>query len=188
MKLLTTTEAARLCGVSPRTLLRWLTSGEMTGVRTAGGHWRLRESDLAGLPREPGGGTSALRVVIIEDEPGQAQALATLVSILSPGARVERAEDGLAAGLLLAATRPHVAFVDIEMPLLDGIDVIRRARALDAVPHTRFVVVSGRLTEPRIEALRELGVRDILNKPIRPEAVETILGERGSEPAPSELG
>lgn len=189
VKLLTTTEAARRCGVCPRTVLRWLTLGELDGVRTPGGHWRVRESDLAAFESrsKAAAPVSTLRVVLVEDEPTEALALARLVELFAPGARIELAEDGLAAGLLLGATLPHVAFVDIQMPRLDGIDVIRRARGLAELSHTRFAVVSGHLTPERVGALNELGVVDVLRKPVDPGAVQRILAACSAEVAGPEV-
>ena len=44
--LLTTGQAARLCSVTPDTVLKWIKRGRLNGVRTAGGHYRVRRSDL----------------------------------------------------------------------------------------------------------------------------------------------
>ncbi len=191
MKLLTTTEAASRCGVSPRTVLRWLTSGEFDGVLTPGGHWRVRESDLAAFEARskpaPAPPAPTLRVLLVEDEPTEAAALARLVAFLAPGARIELAEDGLAAGLLLGMTLPHAAFIDIQMPHLDGIDVIRRARNIAELSHTRFVAVSGHLTAERVQALDELCVEDVLSKPVDAGAVQQILAACEADKTRSEV-
>lgn len=188
MTLLTTTEAARRCGVSGRTLLRWLTRGELPGVQTPGGHWRVEESALAAFLSAGGRqGPKEGRVLIVEDDPHEAEALARIIGLLAPGVLVERAHDGLAAGLLLGVSAPDVAFVDIEMPGLDGIEVVRRARQISALAHTRFVVVSGRLTSARVAALEELGVQDILRKPVDPDAVRRILREAVQARPPSRV-
>ncbi len=176
LALLTTTEAARRVGVCSRTLLRWLSTGMLPGLQTPGGHWRIDERTLADFMaaserRTPG----PLRVVIVEDEAAEAEALVRVVKLLSPGAVVAHADDGLAAGLVLGTTLPHVAFVDIEMPRLDGIEVVRRARHTRALMSTRFVAVSGRLTPQRVATLAQLGVTEVLRKPLRPEAVAAIL-------------
>ncbi len=63
--LLTTGQAAKVCSVTPDTILKWIKKGRLPGVRTAGGHYRIRREDLqphvttpvaaegpAGLPAE----------------------------------------------------------------------------------------------------------------------------------------
>jgi YesN/AraC family two-component response regulator len=114
-------------------------------------------------------------VLIIEDEPVQAQALARIVGTFEPGTVIQHAEDGLAAGLFLGTTLPDVVFVDVEMPKLDGVEFIRRGRRVKALDSTLFVVVSGGLTPERIAALRELKIEHVLQKPVKSNVVKEIL-------------
>jgi excisionase family DNA binding protein len=44
-----TGEAARLCSVNPDTVLKWIKKGRLAARRTAGGHYRIEERDLAAL-------------------------------------------------------------------------------------------------------------------------------------------
>ncbi len=44
-----TGEAARLCSVNPDTVLKWIRKGRLAARRTAGGHYRIEEHDLASL-------------------------------------------------------------------------------------------------------------------------------------------
>ena len=46
---LTTGQAARLCSVTPDTVLKWIKKGSLEAVRTAGGHYRIRREDLEPL-------------------------------------------------------------------------------------------------------------------------------------------
>lgn len=178
MPYLTTTQAAERCAVSPRTMLRWLESGRVQATRTAGGHWRIPPDALRHLqPRDRSDGRGPT-FAIIEDDPRQAHALRRLLQTLVPAARVEVAHDGLAAGLLLGRCRPDVAFVDIEMPGLDGFDVIRRASRVPELRDTRFVVVSGRLDDERRAVLETLPVWAVVAKPMRVERLAELVGDR----------
>ena len=47
--LLTTGQAARICAVTPDTILKWLKKGRLSGVRTAGGHYRIERRELERL-------------------------------------------------------------------------------------------------------------------------------------------
>ncbi len=44
--LLTTGQAAKLCSVTPDTVLKWIKKGRLSGTRTAGGHFRIERRDL----------------------------------------------------------------------------------------------------------------------------------------------
>jgi len=45
--MLTTGKAASVCGVTPDTVLKWIKSGKLKGTRTAGGHYRISQKNLA---------------------------------------------------------------------------------------------------------------------------------------------
>ena len=61
---LTTTEFARLCGVSRFTIINWANQGKIKAIRTAGKHYRIPESEALSLLRtfeeKKEGGTSDL--------------------------------------------------------------------------------------------------------------------------------
>lgn len=52
--LLTTGKAAKLCSVTPDTILKWIKKGRLNGVRTAGGHYRIERRDIEPLIVSPG--------------------------------------------------------------------------------------------------------------------------------------
>lgn len=43
---LTVNDAALLLRVSSYTIVRWLKSGKLHGIKTPGGHWRILQTDL----------------------------------------------------------------------------------------------------------------------------------------------
>jgi len=49
--MLTTGQAAQLCSVTPDTVLKWVKGGQLPATRTAGGHYRIRRSDVDALQR-----------------------------------------------------------------------------------------------------------------------------------------
>ncbi|MEW6249936.1 MAG: helix-turn-helix domain-containing protein [Planctomycetota bacterium] len=57
--LLTTGQAAKLCSVTPDTVLKWIKKGRLGAVRTAGGHYRISRDDLERLSLTPGSAASA---------------------------------------------------------------------------------------------------------------------------------
>ena len=48
-ELLTTGEVARLCGVTPDAVLKWIKKGRLAATRTPGGHYRVSRADCAAL-------------------------------------------------------------------------------------------------------------------------------------------
>jgi DNA-binding NtrC family response regulator len=89
------------------------------------------------------------------------------------GFDVEVAYDGAAAVELLKDNDFDVALVDLVMPELDGIGVLREAVALDAPPEV--VIVTGNGTVETAIAAMKLGAYDYVTKPCRVAELEMLV-------------
>ena len=99
-------------------------------------------------------------VVLIEDEPQIRRFLRTTLG--SQGYRLFEAATG-ADGLVEAASRqPDVVIVDLGLPDIDGLEVIRRLREWSAVP---IIVLSARGQEADKVVALDLGADDYVSKP-----------------------
>lgn len=107
-----------------------------------------------------------LDALVAEDEPLLRQALAAQLQRLWPELRiVAECEDGAAALEALETYKPDLAFLDIRMPGVTGIDV---ARALETLsPQTQVVFVTA-YDQYAIDAF-ERGAADYLLKPVSDE-------------------
>lgn len=83
-----------------------------------------------------------IRVMIVDDEP-LARDSARLVLEGDPEVEVVASCSGIDAARLVAATRPDVLFLDVQMPDVDGFDVIAEIGP-DAVPAIVFVTAHDR--------------------------------------------
>jgi two-component system KDP operon response regulator KdpE len=103
---------------------------------------------------------SEARILVVDDEPQIRKALR--LALLGHGYDVEVAVDGEEALVALAAHVPDLVILDLAMPRLSGLDVIRQTRAWSTVP---IIVLSAYGQErTKIEAL-DLGADDYLTKP-----------------------
>jgi two-component system KDP operon response regulator KdpE len=99
-------------------------------------------------------------VLVIEDEPPIRRFLRP--TLASQGYRIVEAESG-EDGLLQAATRqPDLVILDLGLPDLDGLEVIRRLREWTAVP---IIVLSARGAESDKVAALDAGADDYVAKP-----------------------
>lgn len=99
-------------------------------------------------------------VLLIEDEPQIRRFLRTVLA--SHGYRLFEADTGK-GGLVEAATRmPEVVILDLGLPDLDGLEVIRRLREWTTVP---IVVLSARGQERDKIAALDAGADDYVSKP-----------------------
>ncbi|MFS0700227.1 response regulator [Cellulomonas sp. 179-A 4D5 NHS] len=100
------------------------------------------------------------RVLVVEDEPALARALAVTLRAHHYDALV--AHTGAAGLEAVASKHPDLVVLDLGLPDLDGLDVLRALRAWSGVP---VVVLSARRTsDDKVEAL-DAGADDYVTKP-----------------------
>lgn len=106
-------------------------------------------------------------VLVVDDEPQVRQIVASYLS--REGFRVRVAADGTEALAELAKKRPDLVVLDLMLPGVDGLTVLRRLRASgDQVP---VIVLSAKGQESERVAGLELGADDYLAKPASPREV-----------------
>ena len=111
-----------------------------------------------------------VRVVIADDEPRARQFLERLLAEHEDLEVVGVARDGAEALQMVADQRPEVAFLDIHMPDLSGLEVARHLRG----DHAPVVVFVTAFDQHAIEAF-EIAALDYVLKPIRRERLaETV--------------
>jgi two-component system chemotaxis response regulator CheY len=97
-----------------------------------------------------------------------------------PVGQVMEAENGLMGLEKLKESWVDLIFLDINMPIMNGLEFIKNLRADSEYAQTPVVIVSTEGSETRIEELNSFGVKAYLRKPVTPEAlsdaVHNILG------------
>jgi chemosensory pili system protein ChpA (sensor histidine kinase/response regulator) len=91
------------------------------------------------------------------------------------GFRVVLAVDGLQALEKLNQEIPAVVLSDIEMPRMDGFDLVRNIRADSKLKHLPVVMITSRIAEKHRDLAMELGVNDYLGKPYSEEVLLAVL-------------
>ena len=100
------------------------------------------------------------RVLVVDDEPQILRALAT--NLRARDYEVELAPTGEVALTLAARTHPDVVILDLGLPGIDGIEVIRGLRGWTRVP---IIVLSVREAERDKVAALDAGADDYITKP-----------------------
>ncbi|HET6358029.1 response regulator [Streptomyces sp.] len=100
------------------------------------------------------------RVLVVEDEPQLVRAL--VINLQAREYGVDAAPDGATALRLAAARQPDVIVLDLGLPDMDGIDVIKGLRSWTRVPI--LVLTARRASEEKVAAL-DAGADDYITKP-----------------------
>jgi CheY-like chemotaxis protein len=114
-----------------------------------------------------------LRVLVADDNVDAADTLCFLLR--EKGHEVRVAYDGLEAVRIGRNFRPHLAFLDIGMPCMDGHQVARALRASPETAQTRLVALTGWGAEDDRARSAAAGFDFHVLKPAAPEQVEKIL-------------
>ncbi|HET9664472.1 MAG TPA: response regulator, partial [Burkholderiales bacterium] len=120
-------------------------------------------------PAPPATAASQRRVLVVDDNPDAVDTLSDLLRI--EGHEVRPAYGGEQALEFAREFRPDVAFIDLNMPGLDGFEVARRIRAESWGTSMTLVALTGMGQQSEVEQTRQAGYDYHLTKPALPDQV-----------------
>lgn len=107
------------------------------------------------------------KVVVVDDEPMAVKAICRIIEAHCPEFKVVgTAENGERALDVLRETVPDLVLTDIAMPLMSGLELVKRAGSM--MPDLCFVIISGYQDFEYVRDAIRNGVLDYLTKPIVP--------------------
>lgn len=194
-KLYTTHEVARLLGVTPITVIRWIEGGKFKCYTTVGGHRRIEHDELIQFAREynlPWKGEEEIErrkdfvILAVDDEPAILEMIQDML-IQEKGLKIIIALNAFSAGARLVEDRPDAIFLDFKMPELDGFDFTRFVREDPRFKELPIVAMTGLKTQEDLEKIMNSGVTSVLSKPFTEEKLIVTLNQvrkmpKGSPP------
>ena len=168
-RVLTTGEIAQYCGVNFRTVIRWIQKGHLKAYQLPGrGDNRVEIHDFLNFLREhdmpiPEEFKEYLkRIIIVDDDESMASNIQR--TLRRAGFETIVASDGFQAGTLTESFSPRLMTLDLSMPGLSGMDVLRFIRTSEQLKYLKVLVVSAMPRENLDQALAA-GADDVLEKP-----------------------
>jgi signal transduction histidine kinase/DNA-binding response OmpR family regulator len=113
------------------------------------------------------------RLLIVED---QLENRLLLYKLLEPiDFELREAVNGQEAVELFTQWHPHLIFMDIRMPVMDGLEATRRIKASDAGAQTRIVALTAHALEEERREIMTAGCDDFIRKPYRDTEIYNAL-------------
>lgn len=104
------------------------------------------------------------RILVIDDDPILREFASVYLS--TPDAVVETVSDGNMALDRLLKDHFDIVLADIEMPELDGFELVQRLRAHESLRHLPIVMLTGREDIASIDRAYNLGATSFVTKPV----------------------
>lgn len=125
----------------------------------------------------------ALNVLIVDDSPMMRNIIARVLTLsgVEIGARMD-AVNGAEALQLMDQQPVDLVLADINMPVMNGEDLIRKMSETDKLRSLPVIVISSDGTNSRRGRVRELGAVGYLQKPFKPEELRTELDRMLHQP------
>jgi len=119
--------------------------------------------------------TTGFKILIIDDDYVVRSSLEEHLSDLQSVAKITQAENGKRGLAWIEQEDFDIVFLDIDLPMVSGMDVLRQTA--EKTLSTKYILMTayGRIPDA-VEALK-LGAHTYLEKPLKPQSIEKLLGE-----------
>ena len=111
------------------------------------------------------------RILVVDDEVEACNVLEEFLS--SKGHEVYTALDGPTALKEVQKVKPHMVLLDMIMPGMGGVDVLKKIKELD--PHISVVMVTVVADQEQAKKTLELGAFDYITKPVDLKYMENVV-------------
>jgi excisionase family DNA binding protein len=178
---LTSHQVGELLRADPSSVQNWVERGWLKAFRTPGGHRRIRAADLVrflverGMP-VPERLSFKRRLMLVDDQPRELRAFQRLLAPYEERIEVCAIDNGIDALIRVGSFKPELIVLDVLMPGIDGIEVLRKLKSNPDTSHVVVIVASGRWS-PELEAKAlEAGALSCVPKPIELKQIISALG------------
>jgi DNA-binding NtrC family response regulator len=113
------------------------------------------------------------RVLVVDDEANQRMALASMLK--GWGFEAETAANGQEALERIQSFSPHVMVTDLMMPVMDGIELLKRIRKGFSTDPPAIVLTAFGNPETAVTMVHDLGAFWFLEKPLHPPSLRTLI-------------
>ena len=184
-KFYSTFDIARICQVSPGSVIRWIHDGKLPASLTAGGHHRVYYADLVPflkqlripVPSELANSEPGTRILVVDDEEGIRTLIRTIINQNFPKIVVEEAGEGFVAGWKTHGFKPHLVILDLMLPGFDGFRVCQFIRSFPELQQTKIMAMTALQETALQDRMMNLGANAFIHKPFDVETMKSKIQE-----------
>jgi CheY-like chemotaxis protein len=125
----------------------------------------LKHGRILGLAQ----GQPRCRLLIVEDQPENRLLLRKILNPL--GFELREAGDGQQAVAAFQQWHPDLIWMDIRMPVMDGLEAVRRIRATQAGKATKIIALTAHALDEEREPIMAAGCDDLVRKPFHEQEI-----------------
>ncbi|MDR0331228.1 MAG: response regulator [Chitinispirillales bacterium] len=118
----------------------------------------------------------AYNILIVDDSQTMRAVLTKTIDMAGiEVGKVFEAENGKEALGVLEKEWVDIVFADINMPVMNGVEMVEEMVKLGYIETTPVIVISTEGSKTRLDSLRSMGVRGFLRKPVSPELFKSVV-------------
>jgi PAS domain S-box-containing protein len=133
----------------------------------------VQEGNL--LPKQEGGFAQFQNVLLVDDNPVNMVLNSKMMQSIVPEARLTEAQDGLQALEYCRKERYDLILMDVQMPVMDGIEATKQIRTLSEYGGVKIIGVTAGNVLGEKEKCLQAGMDDFLPKPLRQADLKGML-------------
>ncbi len=179
----TTFEAAKICHVSPGSMIRWIHEGKLPASITPGGHHRIEGKNLTlflkqlRMPIPAELTNDKMKFLLITESAPMARSLRKWLEGFHADSIVEDAQDYFMAGWKASRLQPDLVILDLN--LTSGAEVIKVCelmRAFFEYKNTPLLIMVSNPSAAARKKILSLGQSDWVSKPLEKDLFSEKLG------------
>jgi len=116
------------------------------------------------------------RILVVEDNPDNRLLLGGLLQ--QAGFKIHQTENGEQAVEVFRVWQPHLIWMNMHMPVLDGFQTTARIRGMPGGDTVKIIALTTRAFAHEREAILQAGCDDVLYKPLQSHAVFEIMAQQ----------
>lgn len=175
---LTTGQVGKYCGVNFRTVIRWIEKGKIEAYKLPGGRgdYRITVENFINflkkndIPIPADLQTIVPTVLLVDDDENITLSIERLLKGLN--LKVITANNGFNAGIMLKEHDPQLVVLDIYMPGIDGLAVLKSIKTSNK--KIKVIILTGAGDE-EVETAKKEGADHIFKKPFEPEEFINVI-------------